>query len=140
MVTNGNLSADREAYIRAWAQMMITIWMDKMAQFGIGDTGALLASLDEQIAMQSGGDAAKITHIFNEYGIYVERGTGREISKENGGDLGFTPNRKKKPWLSKKYFSSVMVILDKMAEMYGEEFHVLMQKTLGDYNFYENMR
>ena len=117
MATNGT---DFNQYADAWAQMMITIWSDKMNALGVSDTGALEKSLRTEVIRQSGGDVTKISHFFLYYGHYVARGVGKEFRKGNGGDLGFTPKRKPKPWLSGKYWYSKSKLMSAMLEHTGK--------------------
>ena len=111
---------DFNEYADAWAQMMITIWLDKMSALGVSDTGALANSLRTEVVRQAGGDVSKITHFFLYYGHYVARGVGKEFRKGNAGDLGFTPRRQPKPWLSGKYWYSKNKLMSAMLEHTGK--------------------
>lgn len=132
MKTNG--TSDREDYLNAWARTMTNIWMEKLAAYNVRDTGALQISVADNLARaltkNAGGDIEVIEHFFNYYGIYVERGTGREIKKGNGGDLGFHPDRKKKPWFNKKFYYYCMKLAEKMAEISGKEATHIIQNVI----------
>ena len=124
---------EREAYIDGWASMMIHIWEEKILMLiGPGNTGALYHSLQQEIIRQSGGDATTIDHFFNYYGVYVDAGVGNGFKRGNGGDLGFTPTRKPKRWLSPKYFSSIHKLVEKMSELDGEEFAIMIRRIIND--------
>jgi len=127
--TNGN---DFEKYVDGWAEMMITIWKEKMTAYEIGDTGALENSLRTEVYRQSGGNTTKIDHFFLYYGNYVARGVGREFSKGNKGDLGFTPKRKPKPWLSGKYWYSKQKLMAEMLRQTGDVYLKSMSSILCD--------
>lgn len=106
-----------EQYVDAWAQMMVTIWAEKMAQLGIGDTKALEQSLRAEVIRQAGGDTTKINHFFLYYGHYVARGVGKEFKKGNAGNV--ISSRKAKPWLSGKYWYSKNKLLLEMLNQTG---------------------
>jgi hypothetical protein len=132
MTSQNGLNQDREAYLEAWSQMMINIWQEKILMLiGPGNTGALYQSLTKELMLQSDGDISKIVHLFNYYGVYVDAGVGRGFSHGNGGDLGFTPIRKPKPWLSPKYYASIHKLAEKMSDFDGEEFAIMMQRIIG---------
>lgn len=132
MQQNG-LDNDRESYLEAWATMMVRIWEEKILMLiGPGNTGALYHSLQQELIRQSGGDIAVIEHFFNYYGVYVDAGVGNGFKRDNGGDLGFTPKRKPKRWLSPKYFSSLYKLVEKMSEFDGEEFAIMIQRVIGN--------
>ncbi len=115
--TSGN---NFENYVDGWAEMMLTIWRERMTAYGIGDTGALENSLRTEVHRQSGGNTTKIDHFFLYYGHYVARGVGKGFGKNNKGDLGFTPKRKPKPWLSGKYWYSKQKLMLEMMTQTGK--------------------
>lgn len=104
--------------------MMVDIWREKVERLQVYDTWNL-----HQTVMQNGVslggsryDHVRITHSFAEYGVYQDMGVGKGFRRGNGGDLGFTPLREARPWLSPKFFASVMNLKEDMAHLYGEEF------------------
>lgn len=122
-------NSDRQAYLNAWSNVMVNIWREKIAAYKIYDTGSLYASV-HLLPMKSPGDIQIIEHTFNRYGIYVEKGTGREIAKGNKGDLGFTPDRIARPWFNKKFYYYCMKLAEKMAEISGKDFTHIMQQVI----------
>ncbi len=118
------MKQDTQAYYESWARMMITIWQDKIIAMGIRDSGELLTSFISDLHIQSGGDVGKITHTYLAYGRMVDMGAGR------GSPLGSEISRKRKDWYSKAYFHSVKVLNEKMAQIYGEEFQMIITGTL----------
>lgn len=121
----------RNDYLRGWTDMMVKIWVEKLQQtvYSDGSGKGVLAHSFSGIAVTSNEDVTKIVHRFSLYGIYVERGTGKEFKLGNPGDIGPVTKRGKprklrqpKPWFSKKFYSSRMKLKEKMAEMYAGEF------------------
>lgn len=121
----------RNEYLRAWTDMMIKIWMEKLQQT-VYSEGSSSGMLINSFIGTTGGlseDITKIVHRFSVYGVYVERGTGKEFAIGNLGDIGPVTKRGKprkirqpQPWFSKKFYSSYMNLNRAMAQMYAGEF------------------
>lgn len=134
MVTTDTRQIER--YEEGWTREMMTYWRERMLRLGVYDTGALYRSL---AGSRMGGTPTTIEHKFLYYGIYVAAGTGRGYTKGNGGDLAFlkdwktsTKHRKRRDWIWKKYFSSVMRLSETEAAFYGEAYSGLMAEALTD--------
>lgn len=132
---------DRQKYMDAWSDMMVTIWREKIERLHVIDTYQLHQQITENVT-SSGTELATIQHKFMEYGIYQDCGTGRGYEKGNGGNLLFLDERfrdgryeprKPREWFSRAYFASVMVLKEQMAYMYGEEFCGLVLDAI-EYN------
>lgn len=123
MTGTNKAQSEREKYVRAFNSTMVKIWLEQQALLGTIRTGALYQST---VAVSMTHDekflSIELVQAFNTYGLFVDRGTGREIARGNGGDLGFTPNRKAKPWFSRKYYASVMNIQEFYANNVGRDF------------------
>lgn len=121
----------RNEYLRAWTDMMIKIWIEKLQQtvYSSGSSsGALISSFSGSTG-SAGEDITKIVHRFSVYGVYVERGTGKEFAIGNPGDIGPVTKRGKprnlrqpQPWFSKKFYTSYMKLNEQMAKLYAGEF------------------
>jgi hypothetical protein len=144
----GFVTPEKEEYLEGWTEMMVTIWRDKMNLHGVGtsatirkkkkplevvhsSTGSLKESLRYEIAKQSGGDIAKISHFFNYYGMYLDGGVfpGRGSMGEN---YISNPNRKPKPWRDLSYGVSRKILRSKMLELTGKDFLFALQSVLLD--------
>lgn len=123
---------DIPAYQKAWTEMMLHIWEEKLLLLGIYDTGALVGSLQGDVS----GDIMKMR--FMEYGIYVDAGVGNGYRRGNGGNLEFLDDtyriehglgrrRVPRPWFSKKFFASVMKLKDDLAKIIGDDFIGIVQ-------------
>ena len=116
-------------YAHAWYTKMTQIWQDRIAYYGIHHTGALLASVRgghltaDELTM-----TAEFT--FLQYGIYVDRGTGRGYKRGNGGDLHFLGKdyraahhlgraRQARPWFTPSWHISCLVISHEAARAAG---------------------
>jgi len=122
---------DLQSYLHAWAQMMITIWEEKLIQLSVNDTWELYKSFEQHVLLHSGGDGAKIAFAFREYGMYVNAGVGKEVSVGNDGDLleyaslnlstnALQIKRQPKPWFDKGWFKSIYALRRDVARIYGE--------------------
>lgn len=121
----------RERYVNSFNDTMISIWMEQIIKLGAVDKGNLFKSF-----LLKHKKDGKVTEIYSrwsfiEYGVYVDRGTGREVFIGNPGDIGIDKKRKAKPWLSKKFYSSYLNIRDFFAENLAEEFCAAIPKIMG---------
>ena len=133
---------NQKEYIKAWTDMMIDIWQEKIAKHNIVRTGSLMSSF-------SGTSTADSTLIkWAGYGIYQAFGTGRGYARDNGGDLEFLDPeyrrenrldkprkvgpawggyktsgkpRKRRNWYSHKLYTSLAVFRRAMTDIYAHE-------------------
>jgi hypothetical protein len=103
-----------ENIVDDWSKFTIDKWKAQINKLNIGQTGALYDSLSREI-VGSGENVQKIRFTFNDYGIYVNYGVGRGIARGNKGDLGFTPERKKKRWFSNVIYRETHVLAELLA-------------------------
>lgn len=117
------LEVERLKYVTGFNDMMVKIWKEQILLLNIVNTGALynsVVALDPHIN-------GKVTEIFlswdtYDYGVYQDRGTGREVPIGNPGDIGRDKVREARPWITEKYYSSYMNIRDFFAQNLGKEF------------------
>lgn len=117
-----NRLKERERYVKAFNDTMISIWKEKIVMLGAVDTHSLL---DSVVAIRTVADD-KVVNItleqsFLEYGFYVDAGTGREVPRGNPGDIGHDKVRKPKPWFFKKYTASWLNLRDFLADNLGKD-------------------
>jgi hypothetical protein len=142
---------EREKYLTAWAEMMVTMWLDRMTLYGVGDsidrhgnvrksTGDLRSSvkqmkddLSSMITKESGGNITKISHLFKYYGIFLDGGVFPGVGGI-GQNYISNPNRVSKPWLWKPYTASKIKLKEKMLELTGQDFLLSMRNILLDAN------
>ena len=106
--TQEQAQSEREQYVRAWNDTMIKIWQERITLLDVIDTSRLLHS-PCTIPITADGRFVELTisQEFLEYGLWQDYGTGRETPRGNKGDIGRTKVRQRRPWFSKKYYSSV---------------------------------
>ena len=98
MTETDNTRINARQYAEGWMNMMVTIWQEKMQEYEVYDTGTLMKSFQMELSKWADdSDKGSIVHKFLQYGIYVERGHGREISIGNGGDIGQSPKGYRNP-------------------------------------------
>ena len=124
-------------YQDAWAEMMVTIWREKIEKLRVYDTRRLYHDIEHE-TFHTSDSAATLKHRFMEYGIYQDCGVGNGYKRLNeGGDLYFLDPeyrakhhlgkpRKPREWFSRAYFASVKVLRDEMAYIYAENFAGLL--------------
>lgn len=117
---------NQEEYIKAWTDMMVDIWQEKIAKHNIVRTGALMGSFSSTPTANS----TLIT--WAGYGIYQAFGTGRGYARGNGGDLEFLDPeyrrknrldkpRKRRNWYSHKLYTSLAVFRRAMTDIYAHD-------------------
>lgn len=129
-------AADQEReyarYVERWDRMCIQIWRDRLRRLRAVDTGRLLASVSASPPSVA-GFSCTAEFRFLEYGIYVDRGTGRGYTRGNGGDLSFLSKayrrrrglgepRTARPWFSVPWYRSFQVLKERTAEYVGTAF------------------
>lgn len=113
---------ERQKYVQAFNSTMIKMWREQITLLGVVDTGALYRST-LAVGMTADGKYTSITlsQSFNQYGLYVDFGTGSNTPRGNPGDIGRDNNRRRRHWFSRKYFASVMNIREFFADNLGKD-------------------
>lgn len=106
--------------VRAWADITLKIWRNKITELKAWDTGSLYESLENALFTAAGNDVNKVEFSFNLYGIFVDMGVGKEIFKGNDGDVGYDVYRKRKEWYSRIFYREVMRLKEILIEKFGE--------------------
>lgn len=142
---------DWQKYQDAWAEMMVTIWREKIEKLKVIDTHRLESTIEQRVVYANDA-VSTIKHKFMEYGIYQDVGTGygfKSAEHGNEGRLdfmdmdyriehglnkprkrgpawggGYTSGKPRKPreWFSRAYFASIKVLRDEMAYIFAENF------------------
>lgn len=122
----------REKYAEGFNSTMIDIWRERIALLGVVDTGALYRSV-AKYSIRADGTFSELRFMFGffEYGLFQDRGTGREVPRGNPGDIGRPKVREARPWFSKKYYSSISRLRDFMAESLGQQVVGIITDALG---------
>ena len=125
--------SEREKFVTAFNETMLKIWKEQMTLLDVIDTGALLAS-PKSLPLCADGRLMELglSQSFLEYGLWQNFGTGKEIPRGNNGDIGRERKRKKKPWISRKYYASVMNLRDFLADNMAKEFVGVVAQSLDD--------
>lgn len=125
---------DQQQTIKAWANYVIERWQLEIIRLGINNTGQLLRSFTEFVSVQANGNVDKITFTYEYYGKFVDMGVGKGYKHGNGGDLGFTPLRKPRPWYNKVFFGQVKKLAELMKEKYEKEAVVQIVTNIETYD------
>lgn len=150
---------DMQKYLQAWTDMMVTIWQTNIERLRVIDTKRLYHHISG-VVVNSLEDVDMVEHQFLQYGIYQDMGVGKYYkSKNNHGDLEFLDKsyredygldqprswydkkrgrrvfrsgepREPRRWYSASYYISVMVLKNKMADLYAEQFVGVLAQRL----------
>lgn len=142
---------ERQKYVEAWNTTMTKIWQERIVKLNVFEAPRrkqrqgqphLLDSLMYFPVKHDDTYMELALHFtFPLYGIYQDRGTGREKALGNPGDIGEVTKaghprkfREVRPWFSVKYYSSIMNMKDFMARSVGEQFVGMMSTTFENLN------
>jgi hypothetical protein len=117
MSSNENL----ELTTKAWAEIVIKIWEDKIIKKNIRQSGELLNSFVSNVYCNANGNPERILFAFNFYGIFADLGVGNGVKADELDSLrsaGLT-KRKKNSWFSGTFDFQVEKLADILAEKYG---------------------
>lgn len=126
-------------YALSWQRMMVRIWTDRIALMGAVGTGRLMRSVDRSGFAAQGADM-RLAFRFVQYGLYVDRGTGKGCRPGNGGRPESpaaanarhpTRRRERRPWLSVSWAISREVIKNEMARLWGDAFRGAFDRIAG---------
>ncbi|WP_372775663.1 hypothetical protein [Mangrovibacterium sp.] len=112
---------NKEETVRAWADITLKIWRERITELKAWDTGELYKSLENALFTAAGNDVDKVEFSFKLYGVFVDMGVGREIFKGNDGDVGYDVVRKRKEWYSRVFYREVMRLKEILVEKFGEQ-------------------
>lgn len=130
-----------QEFSRGWYEQMTRIWSDRIRALGIYDTGSLLASV-QGTAFQADELTMTAAFRFVQYGLYVDRGTGKyydDAHRDEKGQLSFldpterrragrNKPRQARPWFSVSWGISRRVITEHYARVVGEAFSVMLDE------------
>lgn len=114
--------------VEAWMDIVIKIWIDKIRQHNIIDTGELLASFVSTVYLNSGGDPERIVFAFKYYGRFSDMGVGRGVP------ISEVPlsKRRPKPWFSAMFDHQVEQLAGILEEKYGMKIAYSITDTLNE--------
>lgn len=141
----------RQKYVEAWNTTMTDIWKERIIRHGVFESPRrrsrssephLLDSLHYFPVKHDDTYMELTMHFtFPEYGIFQDRGTGREKYKGNPGDIDdFTKSgekrkfRDRRPWFSVKWYASCMNIKEFMSRSIGDQFVGIVSAALEEVN------
>lgn len=139
-MSSTNPTDSRERYVRAWNDTMIKIWHERIALMGAIDTGTLYNSV---VALPIRADGRfydfTLSQSFMQYGIYVDRGVGKEFGRGNPGDVNVVQRKRRgrqayrgqreiRPWFTKSYYHSIRNLTDFLAQNMGREFVAMFRE------------
>lgn len=146
-----NAIQERAKYVEGWNDTMTKIWQERILKHGVFESPRRRSRSSEPhlydslhyfpVRHDNRYMELAIHFTFPEYGMFQDRGVGREKPIGNPGDIGeYTmagdkrKYRKPRPWFSVKWYSSVMNMKDFLARSIGNEFVGIVCGTLEQLN------
>lgn len=116
--------------VQAWADIVITIWLNKIEQMRIQDTHQLADSFSNHVISHANGDVQRIEFAFNYYGKFVDMGVGRGFTIDEVN----SPNNKRKPrpWYSRSFYSEVRKLSALLAQKYARKGALVVIENIDD--------
>ncbi len=114
--------------VKAWAEIVLEIWDDKIIKYQVMDTVSLANSLTHHVITAANGNPELVQFFFNYYGKFVDMGVGKGTDLQHA---SFT-NRKKKPWYSKPFFSQVIKLSQILAGKYANKAAMAIVENVND--------
>lgn len=142
---------ERQKYVEAWNTTMTQIWQERIIKLGVfeaprrkqraGQPHLLDSLLYFPVKHDDMYMELALHFTFPEYGLFQDRGTGREKWLGNPGDIGETTKsgrarkfREVRPWFSIKYYASIMNMKDFMARSIRDQFVGMLSTTFDNLN------
>lgn len=115
--------AEREKFVLAFNDTMVKIWKERITLLDVIDTGTLLNSV---IGVRCNADGQflqiELSQAFRTYGLWQDRGVGKEVYRGNPGDIERDKVRVRKRWFSIKYYASFYNLREFLADNVGKQF------------------
>ena len=142
---------ERQKYVEAWNTTMTQIWQERILKHGVFESPRRRTRADEPHLYDS-LHYFPVRHddkyielamhfTFPEYGIFQDRGTGREKWLGNPGDIGEETKsgrerkyRKPRPWFSVKWYASCMNIKEFMSKSVRNQFVGIVSASMEELN------
>lgn len=114
---------ERKKFVLAFNDTMVKIWKERITLLDVIDTGTLLNSV---IGVRCNADGKflqiELSQAFRTYGLWQDRGVGKEVARGNPGDIGRDKMRVAKRWFSLKYFASFYKLREFLSDNVGRQF------------------
>jgi len=142
---------DLKITVKAWADIVVENWREKLKQMGVYDTWTLYNSFDKwgtEIPVNSQGNPKSVTFNFMVYGRFVDMGVGRGVkigdvkmlnAERRAGNTHISANRRKpRKWYSAEFYRQRQQLERLMEEKYGVKAKTALIEALDDNTMYGN--
>lgn len=125
--------------LRAWANIVLEIWLNKMDELNMFNyTNQLADSLVSHVVSEAGGNYKRVEFFFLYYGKFVDMGVGNGIKidtsralRNERRDQRFS-SRKPKPWFTKPLYGQISRLRQIMAEKYARKGAIAIIENIDD--------
>jgi hypothetical protein len=111
-----------------WADMVITIWTERMSSLGIANAQTHAQSFQHFVVSSANGDVAKVEFLFEYILKFTDMGVGRGVSFNirNAVDT----RRKQKMWFSKTFLLEVKKLANILAANFAHSGTLYVKEVL----------
>jgi len=113
---------------KAWADIVIEKWEQKMIRLNVGKTKDLLNSFEATVTAESNGNPKLIEFAFLYYGKFVDMGAGKGVK---AGEWEGT-KRQPKSWYSRTFFGQLQALGDILGEKYAQKGAMAIVENIAD--------
>lgn len=116
--------------VTAWADMVIDIWVERMAQLNVDNAYFHAESFVHTIYSNANGDVSKIEFVFNYFLKFTDMGVGKGVKIEDR----FSGNntRIQKPWLTRTFLLEVRKLANMLAKDFAHRGTLLIVENTED--------
>jgi len=116
--------------VTAWAEMVLEIWGNRMAELGISNATQHANSLAQTAISAAGGDIAKVEFVFEYILKFTDMGVGRGVSFGSRSQSGTI--RKQKQWFTKTFMLEVKKLSNILAQNYAHTGALYIKEAITD--------
>lgn len=116
--------------VKAWAEITIRVWEDKVDKLHVYDTYRLINSFQLHTIASANGDISLIQFMFTWYGKFADMGVGKGTQIVDVGK----PYSKRKPkkWYSPVFYSQVKRLGELLADKYSHRAAISIVENVDD--------
>ena len=119
---------DAKQTVDQWADMLIMIWVERMAALGVSNAYLHASSFAYFVYASAGGDIDKINFVFNYYLKFTDMGVGKGVSLQDRQNMA--TRRKNKQWYSKTFLLEVKKLTNMLAEKYAQHVGAIIVENI----------
>lgn len=124
------MTATIQQTVEDWAEMVIQIWIERMAALKVSNAWLHADSFAHHIYSSAGGNVSKIEFAFNYYLKFTDMGVGNGISLANRAQMN--TRRQQRLWYSKTFLLEVRKLTNMLAAQHAHNAAMIIVENISD--------